>query len=62
MCIRDRAAQALKDIYGWEVENMEDHPIKLVAAEDGSGAGAAIIAALTQKRLAAGKSVGIAGA
>lgn len=59
---KEKAAQALKDIYGWEVENMEDHPIKLVAAEDGSGAGAAIIAALTQKRLAAGKSVGIAGA
>lgn len=56
---KEKAAAALKDIYGWDVSNMEDHPIKLVAAEDGSGAGAAIIAALTQKRLAAGKSVGV---
>ncbi|BAO41703.1 Phosphotransferase [Kluyveromyces marxianus] len=59
---KEKAAQALKDIYDWKVEKMEDHPIKLVAAEDGSGVGAAIIAALTQKRLAAGKSVGIEGA
>ncbi|CDO93776.1 unnamed protein product [Kluyveromyces dobzhanskii CBS 2104] len=56
---KEKAAQALKDIYEWDVQNIEDHPIKLVAAEDGSGVGAAIIAALTQKRLAAGKSVGM---
>ncbi|CAH00663.1 hexokinase [Kluyveromyces lactis] len=58
---KEKAAQALKDIYNWDVEKMEDHPIQLVAAEDGSGVGAAIIACLTQKRLAAGKSVGIKG-
>lgn len=58
---KERAAAALRDIYDWEV-SPKDYPITIVAAEDGSGAGAAIIAALTQKRLAAGKSVGVSGA
>ncbi|SCU95615.1 LADA_0G16534g1_1 [Lachancea dasiensis] len=57
---KERAAAGLRDIFDWEVKkNYEDYPIVIVAAEDGSGAGAAIIAALTQKRLAAGKSVGV---
>ena len=54
-----RAAEGLRDIYGWEHSSSQDYPIKIVAAEDGSGAGAAVIAALTTKRLAAGKSVGL---
>lgn len=54
---KKRAAAALRDIYGWESSTPDK--IVIVAAEDGSGAGAAIIAALTQKRLAAGKSVGL---
>ncbi|ODV80003.1 uncharacterized protein CANTADRAFT_50272 [Suhomyces tanzawaensis NRRL Y-17324] len=53
---KERAAKGLRDIFEWETE---EDPIKIVAAEDGSGAGAAIIAALTEKRLAAGLSVGI---
>ncbi|KAM3160348.1 Phosphotransferase [Lachancea thermotolerans] len=58
---KERAAAGLRDIFDWEPrQNIEEYPIVIVAAEDGSGAGAAIIAALTQKRLAAGKSVGVA--
>ncbi|CDK24636.1 unnamed protein product [Kuraishia capsulata CBS 1993] len=52
-----RAAVALSDIFGWSCK-LEDNPIKLTAAEDGSGVGAAVIAALTEKRLKAGLSVG----
>lgn len=44
---KERAAKALDDIFGWNLP-MDQHPIKIVAAEDGSGAGAAIIAALAQ--------------
>ncbi|AET40409.1 hexokinase 2 Ecym_6001 [Eremothecium cymbalariae DBVPG len=56
---RNRAMSGLRDIYDWPLSATNDYPITLVAAEDGSGAGAAIIAALTQKRLAEGKSVGV---
>ncbi|CCE64213.1 hypothetical protein TPHA_0G03730 [Tetrapisispora phaffii CBS 4417] len=57
---KERVHAALKDIYGWKEESdYKKYPIVVVPAEDGSGAGAAIIAALTQKRLAAGKSVGV---
>ncbi|CAI4448914.1 CQS_1a_G0016830.mRNA.1.CDS.1 [Saccharomyces cerevisiae] len=59
---KEKAANALKDIYGWTQTSLEDYPIKIVPAEDGSGAGAAVIAALAQKRIAEGKSVGIIGA
>lgn len=54
---KERAAQGLRDIFGW-ADNEED-PIIIVPAEDGSGVGAAVIAALTEKRLAEGKSVGV---
>ncbi|KAK6460052.1 hexokinase [Scheffersomyces coipomensis] len=53
---KERAAKALRDIFEWE---SKEDPIIIVPAEDGSGAGAAIIAALTQKRLKEGKSVGV---
>ncbi|KAH3676187.1 hypothetical protein WICMUC_002209 [Wickerhamomyces mucosus] len=55
---KERAAQGLRDIFDWTVEP-KDYPIVITPAEDGSGAGAAIIAALTEKRLAAGLSVGV---
>ncbi|EMG48741.1 HXK2 Hexokinase-2 [Candida maltosa Xu316] len=54
---RERAAKALRDIYEWPAG--KEDPIVIVAAEDGSGVGAAIIAALTEKRLKDGKSVGV---
>lgn len=52
---KERAARALRDIFEW---TEEDDPIKIVHAEDGSGVGAAVIAALTQRRLKDGLSVG----
>lgn len=54
---KERAAQGLRDIFGWADD--EADPIVIVPAEDGSGVGAAVIAALTEKRLADGKSVGV---
>ncbi|KAM3122652.1 hexokinase [Candidozyma auris] len=54
---KERAAQALRDIFGW-ADDQED-PIVIVPAEDGSGVGAAVIAALTEQRLKEGKSVGV---
>ncbi|GMG31987.1 unnamed protein product [Ambrosiozyma monospora] len=53
-----RATHGLKDVFGWSCHE-KDYPIKLTAAEDGSGVGAAVIACLTEKRIKAGKSVGI---
>ncbi|EGW34222.1 uncharacterized protein SPAPADRAFT_59652 [Spathaspora passalidarum NRRL Y-27907] len=53
-----RAAKALRDIFQWKDD--EEDPITIVAAEDGSGVGAAVISALTEKRLKQGKSVGLA--
>lgn len=53
---KENAARGLRDIFGWETE---EDPIVIVPAEDGSGAGAAIIAALTQARLKKGLSVGV---
>ncbi|KAH7591953.1 Hexokinase [Nakaseomyces glabratus] len=59
---KEKAAQGLADIYGWEHKDPKDCPIVIVDAEDGSGAGAAIIAALAEKRIAEGKSLGVLGA
>ncbi|SGZ54758.1 CIC11C00000001948 [Sungouiella intermedia] len=55
---KERAAKGLRDIFGW-ADDQED-PIVIVPAEDGSGVGAAVIAALTEIRLKEGKSVGVA--
>lgn len=55
---KERAAEGLRDIFDWKVAP-KDYPIIIVPAEDGSGAGAAIIAALTEKRLKNNLSVGI---
>lgn len=54
---KEDAAEGLRDIFDWDLEPSK-YPIVIVPAEDGSGAGAAIIAALTKKRLASGLSVG----
>jgi len=54
---RERGAQALAEIFDWEM-SPEEYPIHVVPAEDGSGVGAAIIAALTKKRKEKGLSVG----
>lgn len=56
---KERGAQALKEIFDWDIKDPKDYPIKIVAAEDGSGAGAAVITALTEKRINAGGSVGV---
>lgn len=56
-----RAEDGLADIFDWKKQGLTpaNYPIKLVAAEDGSGVGAAIIAALTNARLLKGLSVGL---
>lgn len=55
---KERAAKGLRDIFGWADD--EEDPIVIVPAEDGSGVGAAVIAALTERRLKDGLSVGVA--
>ena len=52
-----RGAQALREILDW-APNEKDKVI-IMAAEDGSGVGAALIAALTLKRIKAGNLAGI---
>lgn len=54
---KERAAKGLRDIFGWADD--EEDPIVIVPAEDGSGVGAAVIAALTENRLKSNKSVGV---
>lgn len=56
---KSRGAQALREIFDWKYDDPKDYPIKIVPAEDGSGVGAALIAALTDKRIEKGLSVGI---
>ncbi|EGV66103.1 hexokinase [Yamadazyma tenuis] len=53
---KERAAKALRDIFEW---TEDEDPVVIIPAEDGSGVGAAVIAALTEKRLANGLSVGL---
>lgn len=53
---RDRCAAALREIFEWE---SEDDLIQVDSAEDGSGVGAALIAALTMKRVASGIHFGV---
>ncbi|KAL6235383.1 hexokinase [Aspergillus navahoensis] len=52
-----RGAQALREILDWAPG--EKDKVTIHAAEDGSGVGAALIAALTLKRVKAGNTVGI---
>ncbi|KAI9744050.1 MAG: hexokinase A, partial [Candelina submexicana] len=52
-----RGAQALREILDWPKGKRE--PIDIRASEDGSGVGAALIAALTIKRIQEGNSKGV---
>jgi hexokinase len=52
-----RGAQALREILDWAPN--EKDKVSIMAAEDGSGVGAALIAALTLKRVKAGNLAGI---
>ncbi|KAL9111201.1 MAG: hypothetical protein Q9227_004278 [Pyrenula ochraceoflavens] len=52
-----RGAQALREILDWQKGKRD--PVTLSSAEDGSGVGAALIAALTIKRVENGNLVGI---
>lgn len=56
-----RGAQALREILDWpeKADPKEDDPIEILAAEDGSGVGAALIAALTMQRIKQGNMHGI---
>ncbi|KAI9645514.1 hexokinase [Ciborinia camelliae] len=56
-----RGAAALREILDWPAKKSakEHDPIEILAAEDGSGVGAALIAALTLKRVKAGNMAGI---
>jgi hexokinase len=56
-----RGAQALREILDWPAKKTakEEDPIEILAAEDGSGVGAALIAALTLKRVSEGNIAGI---
>ncbi|CRK29337.1 hypothetical protein BN1708_015557 [Verticillium longisporum] len=58
---KERGALALREILDWpEKKNPTDEdPIEILAAEDGSGVGAALIAALTLKRVQQGNVAGI---
>lgn len=56
-----RQSQALREILDWrrKTDPLQENPIEVVAAEDGSGVGAALIAALTFKRVHEGNLAGI---
>jgi hexokinase len=56
-----RGAQALKEILDWpeKTDPKAEDPVEILAAEDGSGVGAALIAALTLKRVKEGNMAGI---
>ncbi|KAF2878073.1 hexokinase [Massariosphaeria phaeospora] len=56
-----RGAQALKEILDWPADKGKgkNDPIEILPAEDGSGVGAALIAALTMKRVQQGQYAGI---
>jgi hexokinase len=56
-----RGAEALREILDWpdKKNSREDDPIEILPAEDGSGVGAALIAALTLQRVKEGNMAGI---
>lgn len=53
-----RGAQALREILDWP-DSLRKDPVDMRGAEDGSGVGAALIAALTLKRVQNGITAGI---
>lgn len=58
---KKRGAEALREILDWapKANKRDEDPIEILAAEDGSGVGAALIAALTLKRVKQGNMAGI---
>ena len=57
---KQRGAVALREILDWpEKKPGEDDPIEIIPAEDGSGVGAALVAALTLKRVQEGNMAAI---
>lgn len=56
-----RGAQALREILDWPAKKgrKQEDPIEILPSEDGSGVGAALIAALTIKRIQEGQLAGI---
>jgi hexokinase len=58
---KQRGADALREILDWPAKKdpKDEDPIEILAAEDGSGVGAALIAALTLKRVQEGNTSGI---
>ncbi|RSL51231.1 Hexokinase [Fusarium duplospermum] len=58
---KERGAQALREILDWPKKKNKraEDPVEILAAEDGSGVGAALIAALTLKRINEGNLAGI---
>jgi hexokinase len=56
-----RGAQALREILDWpeKKDPKQEDPVEILAAEDGSGVGAALIAALTLARVKEGNLCGI---
>jgi len=54
---KQRGAQALREILDWPRGKKD--PVTMLSAEDGSGVGAALIAALTIKRIKAGNTIGV---
>ena len=62
---KQRGAAALKEILDWDQGRdgkplgRGHDPVEIMPAEDGSGVGAALIAALTLKRVQEGKVMGI---
>ena len=62
---QQRGALALKEILDWDKDRdgrrlgRGRDPVEILPAEDGSGVGAALIAALTLKRVQEGKVMGV---
>lgn len=58
---KKRQAAAMGEILGWSKnpDPNAENPIEVVAAQDGSGVGAALIAALTYERVRAGNTAGV---
>jgi hexokinase len=56
-----RGAVALREILDWPEKKSptDPDPVEIIPAEDGSGVGAALIAALTEKRVREGNLAGI---
>lgn len=61
--LQQRQAKALREILDWDTADdgkwKRKDPVLVTAAEDGSGVGAALIAALTLKRVQEGNLAGI---